>query len=333
MILPDGRWVLGFGDSSPEIRKIKAFLRIKFRSYAGHLADTELFDEELVQVVKEVQRRYGLPATGYIGASLKERMGYWFPPPPPKHTIYSAPGTGAPWWVGYPFDIGRWVNQDLYHHQPVGYPAAVFPMGPSVQAGRVELIRLINSRPGTFAFVGHSQSEIVFGQVFKHDMINPNGVLHHRNNDLIAAAMFGGPMREAGKTFPGGKDPGGSGISGDRLENTPIWWEEYAEPGDIYAVNDMGAAGEDKRAIYNAVQGNVFTGQDDLLEQVFELVMNPWMEVPAAFKAIIDGIRFFGSGAAPHVEYHIREATPGVTYFQRALNHLNARGAAVPARA
>ena len=38
--------------------------------------------------------------------------------------------------------------------QPVGYPAAVFPMGPSVEAGRAELVRQIQMRPaGTPLFL------------------------------------------------------------------------------------------------------------------------------------------------------------------------------------
>jgi hypothetical protein len=35
---------------------------------------------------------------------------------------YSAPGSGVPWWVGPPFDLGEWCKATLnLNHQPVGY--------------------------------------------------------------------------------------------------------------------------------------------------------------------------------------------------------------------
>ena len=107
IINPDGLWVLGKGDSSPEIRRIRAFLRRKFASYAGHLADIELFDQELVDVVMELQSRYGVTVTGWIGYSDKVRMGYIQVTPPAKSTLYTVCGTGVPWWIGPDADIGR----------------------------------------------------------------------------------------------------------------------------------------------------------------------------------------------------------------------------------
>src|SRR6185437_3433632 len=36
---------------------------------------------------------------------------------------YSAPGSGVPWNVGPPFDLGEWCKLVLdLNHQPVGYP-------------------------------------------------------------------------------------------------------------------------------------------------------------------------------------------------------------------
>ncbi|WP_201787853.1 hypothetical protein, partial [Klebsiella pneumoniae] len=55
----DGQYVgLGLGDSSDEIRRIKTFMRKKFASYAGDLADTPLYDEQMTAAVAEMQARY-----------------------------------------------------------------------------------------------------------------------------------------------------------------------------------------------------------------------------------------------------------------------------------
>src|SRR4051794_32067961 len=35
---------------------------------------------------------------------------------------YSAPGSGVPWWIGPPFDLGEWCKNVLnLNHQPLGY--------------------------------------------------------------------------------------------------------------------------------------------------------------------------------------------------------------------
>jgi hypothetical protein len=50
-----GVWVLGEGDRSPEIPKTKAFMRRMYASYADHLANTELYDQETVIAVTETR--------------------------------------------------------------------------------------------------------------------------------------------------------------------------------------------------------------------------------------------------------------------------------------
>ncbi|AYN57203.1 lysin B [Mycobacterium phage BoostSeason] len=83
-------------------------------------------------------------------------------------------------------------------------------------------------------------------------------------------------------------------------------------------------------------QGGALTDhQRGLVEAVLALLANPFAEVPAAVKAIVSGVGFIATNppTAPHIEYHIREAAPGVTYFQHAIDYLRQVGASVAARA
>ncbi len=307
-----GQWVgLGLGDSSLEIRKIKEYMRRKFGSYAGHLADTELYDQQMVSIVMEMQRRYKVPVTGIIGYSTKLLMGYLKPDPSVKATLFTVHGTGVTMWDGPPADTARAV-ENVYRWQPIGnYPARPFPMGPSVDLGRAELVRQINLNPGPFAMAGYSQGAIVTSQVWKYDISNPRGILHHRLGDVRKIVTWGNPMRQAGKAYgttlpaPG---PGAHGIADDLLTDTPDFQRDYAHQGDLY-TDCEGESGENKTAIYKIVMGQrVLSGADSILAQVLELVANPGPGTMALYRSILDAGMFFSKGTGPHVNYNIQPA-------------------------
>jgi hypothetical protein len=303
VLLPDGTWVLGPGDRSPEIRKIKGFLRVKFASYAGHLADTEVYDQELFLVVCEVQRRYNLPVTGYIGYSLKVRMGYLKPEPPVKPALHTVCGTGVRGDVGPDADVGRYLkfNLGVCEWWWTGYPAAPFPMWGSILAGVNQLITDISlrSQPGTPLWAcGYSQGAIVWSLVYKYHMLPTGGVLHHRLPDLKRAFMFCNPMREENVGGPW------AGALEDRLVNTPPWWREYAHPKDIYtSVPVEDGWGENIRAITKIIMGNNWwAGRDSIFAQLLEIGINPFTEGWAAFQALMNAGLFFGARTGPHVQ-------------------------------
>jgi hypothetical protein len=302
MLLPDGTWVLGPGDAAPEIRKIKGFLRRKFASYAGHLADTELYDDELVQVVQQVQRNYGLPASGFIGYSLKIRMGYLKPDPAALPQLHTVCGTGVPWWVGPDADVGRYLGDTMKvcRWRPTGYQAKPFPMWGSIIGGVNQLITDISeSKTGTPIWAcGFSQGAIVWSQVWKYHIEPANGVLHHRKDDVKRAYMFANPMREEGVGGPW------AGALEDRMTNTPSWWKEYAHPKDIYSSVPVGEGwGEGIRAITKIIMGNDWwAGRDSIFAQLLEIGISPLTEGWNTFQAIIRAGMFFGSGTGPHVQ-------------------------------
>ena len=127
-----GVWVgWGLGDDDPKVADMKWFLRRKFPSYASVLNDTTLYDDTMAAVVAEMQRRYGLPATGVMNYATQLRCGYITPDLADKPLLFTVCGTGVPWWVGPDADLARAVGAK-YRWQPIGYRAAPFPMWPSI---------------------------------------------------------------------------------------------------------------------------------------------------------------------------------------------------------
>lgn len=73
---------------------------------------------------REMQRRLGLPQTGKFDETTAARVGYAGVLAAPRRPIwiYTAPGSGADWWVGPSFELGEWCKKVLHlNHQPIGY--------------------------------------------------------------------------------------------------------------------------------------------------------------------------------------------------------------------
>lgn len=319
---------LKVGSQGELVNKWVATMNRRFSSYSREKDGTPLradgyFGYPDRDVQREYERRTGQVQDGVVSDADLAALGLAAPPTQEAElpVLFTVHGTFVDMWTGYPADCGRALS-GLYYWQPVWYPAAAFPMGASVDAGVLELINLINKlRPGRkFALCGYSQGAIVCSLVLIEILF---GSLQHRKGDLLGGAMFGNPMRQAGVSFPGGKNPGGRGIAENQLTVTPPHWNEYADPGDIYAATPAGVGGEEMTSIYSVVM-DPLKGLPKVVWQIWELLANPAAETPALLKAIVLGLRFAASNpmTAPHVEYHIRQATPGTTYLQHAINHL-----------
>lgn len=327
-----GQWVgLGEGDSSDEIRRIKNFMRAKF-SYAKGLDNTTLYNRNMAEVVVAMQDRYKaagkLPADKYIpgiiNVETKIAMGFITRPEKPKPLLFTVSGSGVPWWIGPDADVARAV-ESKYRWQPIGYPAAVFPMGPSVKKGREELCRQvelwrkeIETNSKAAAFIGYSQGAISTSECWEYDIKPTNGRLHWFKPYLTKAVTFGNPMREEGKVWA---DAGGSapapdshGIADRLMVDTPNWWRNYAHKGDLY-TDCAGESGENKTAIYKIIMGTrIFSGPDNLLRQVLEASGTltddapQIIELTGLLKSIMDAGMFFVKGTTPHINYSTGEA-------------------------
>lgn len=203
--------------------------------------------------------------------------------------------------------------------QPIGYPAAVFPMSPSVEAGRAELVRQIKMRPvGTPLFIsGYSQGAIVTGRTWALDILATNGELHNRLPDVRGIINFGDPLRcpgiangniVAGQAMP--KDLDGQvtgGIAGPAdltPSQTPDFLLSCVLDGDMYGACPVGPSpwtaeskvGDVETGIYNIIEQPSFF---DVISVAKDLLM-PVATVEGAFNALL----FFSKGTnAPHWQY------------------------------
>ncbi|WNM74118.1 lysin B [Mycobacterium Phage Nergal] len=285
-----------------------------------------------------------------------------------KPMLLTAQGTGADMWTGYPADLARRM-EDLYYFQPIGkYPAQMFPMGPSVKIGVDEGVSLVlqaEARPAADVPAGYAVCGYSQGAWLVSDLLDEfrTGRLKHLAHKLMAGATFGNPRRQL-------DDKGGRGISDNTLVDTPSFWVDEFDPGDIYANVPNNDVGEDMTAIFKLVRlngigdvidlksvlglggviggvlgggqlveliGGLLSGalggqgheSNNITEQILEMLQSPLREFPAAVMAIIKGLIFAGSkpATAPHVEYHIRERSPGVTYYEHAVAHMRAMAA------
>lgn len=313
------------------IAAAKRALRRKF-SYAQSLDDTPIFTLDLRNVLAQYQtRKGGLRTDGVLDWATQVALGIHQPGKQKTvGTLFTCAGTYADMWTGYPADVARAV-EDVWYFQPVHYPAAVFPMGPSVDTGRAELCRLIREKPGKIALAGYSQGAMVISAAWKHDILSPRGILHDRLADVVAAVTWGNPCREAGVAHGNSRAgipiPEGRGIASDRLENTPQWWLDFAHGSnsgmgqDIYtATPDNPDAAEHMEMVFRLVQGAPgWWGPNSIFEQVAEIVMDPGREIPAVIKAVWEGGMFVLAGdfpTAPHCNYDLRPAVEFLRSFR-----------------
>lgn len=327
-----GQYVgVGLGDSTEEVRRLKAHIRTKF-SYARNLRDTALFDQQMVDVVVEMQRRYessgrlarGKYTPGVINYATKVAMGLVRLPAPrdERPMLFTVCGTGAPWWVGPDADTARAV-ESRYRWQPIGYPAQPIPMGPSIAEGKRELERQFNAHRDQVlacgaAFLGYSQGAIVVSEVWEEQIKPDSGRLRWAKDKMIKACTWGNPSRERGKVWP---DIGGpvspqanGGVTGNLMVDTPNWWRNYAHAGDLYADVPPNESGENRTAIWQLIRdGDIMRGPDSLLRQFLELGgisrdADQISEATGMVKAMLDAMIFFGSGTKAHINYSTAEA-------------------------
>lgn len=328
---PDGKWVgLGLGDVSPEIATFRAFLLRKFqwvRDWPVSLGASQEFDAVLVDVVMELQRRYGLPASGILNYALKVKSGFIKPAQTAKPTLITLQGTGVDMWTGPPADTARAV-QDVAYFQPVAYPATPFPMWPSIQQGRAEVVRLLTDvhPAGDIWIAGYSQGAVIASLIYQLDMLPAGGALHHRLGDLKKVVTWGNPCRQRGVANGNLREgipvPTGRGIMETqyRLKDTPDWWLDFAHGAnsrfgrDLYTDTPDDDEGDWEEFICRIVMGNnIMGGVNGALSQVLEWSTRPVAETIAIFKAIVTAGGFFGGGTGPHVNYSI---APAIDYLR-----------------
>lgn len=240
-----------------------------------------------------------------------------------------------PWEIVADMKAGIEPPTPPWQWQPIGYPAAVFPMNPSVQNARAQIVAALGGPAsadyqarvypsGPFALSGYSQGAIVTGQVWSQDILPDTGVLHHRLPDCLSVVNFGDPLRASGVAngnvfqqipIPGTLDGVATGGISGPLDLTAAQTNvlnslgkpvvmSFALPGDLYASAPVGPnpqtaeadAGKVGTSIYSFIENGSFFTLVAIAGDVF---------VPlGTIEEIINGIQFAAAGTnAPHWQY------------------------------
>lgn len=270
------------------------------------------------------------------------------------NTLYGVAGTAANWTQGYPAENGFALTDPAlvargqclgprygmnWRFQGVDYPAATFPMRPSVLIGWENLVNLILNTPGRFVLDGYSQGALVVCLVWLNEILNPAGRLHHRLNECDGVYTYGNPMRAPGVAYGNtliwghpvppkvdgyvtGGIAGPANLTpeqclfpaGHPKAGQPAVFD-FANPGDLYAdapvgVNAESVVGQNETLIYEAIMD--FDGKDvfAFAMKMMKLMTMPWSQLWPLVLAIWNGLVFASAGMnAPHWQYDSRPLT------------------------
>lgn len=269
--------------------------------------DTDEFGLRAKAWQEEYERRTSQPVDGIVSDNDLRALRI---PVVARPVLFTVQGTGQPdpLGPGLPADTARQCL-DKMDWQGIGnYPATAFPEWPSIMQGCAELNIQIDRYSGReINLAGYSQGAVVVGQVLKHDIMNPQGRLHHRLTDVRKVVFWGNPMRQQGivhfdEWIHPIAGPDTHGILDDRLKglaSAPFQTRDYAHDNDMYA-----SVKDDEMSEYQVAIGKIVMRADDfwngpnsLVSQIKELLTNPLFEGIAMFQAISDAIAFFTSTA------------------------------------
>jgi hypothetical protein len=326
-----GAWIgLGLGDQGSNIPLLNHRLLKAFPAHSGAVGfgvvdNGNVFTQATAQAVTELSVWLNANEAGHYrtdgiaDAAFQWRVGAATRPPvgpvnvPQLPTFITVNGTGSPgpfdW--GFAGEVGAALDPRKWYWQPIAYPAATFPMGPSVQAGRAEVNRQISLRPkGTpIGLAGYSQGCLVTDFVWRDDILSPSGMHHDRLADVVAITNFGDPMRapgichgneHAGFPIPAPLDGVPSGGIADvndlTAAQTPDFLLSCNNDGDLYGSAPVGSpAGAYEQLMFDVVQN--FNGPNILAiaMQVIPL-LNPAQDIteliaslPTLIGALIGG--------------------------------------------
>lgn len=215
----------------------------------------------------------------------------------------------------------KMLDPQVWDSRKINYPAAVWPMGPSIDVGVRLTIQAIKGTPsGTpFCLGGYSQGAAVMSKVYREIL---SGSLTSRASDFKGAVMFGNPMRQQnflapGLTWSGAWDvasstTGGSGCFPDRLSGCEYGkWREYVNSGDIITATGTSTTGAGWRSAVGWL-----TTMTDPFTSLAGLLTTDWLGGIAGAMAV---------GAGNHGAYPFIPPTglSGSTSYELALDYLD----------
>ena len=272
----------------------------KYKSYAAPVDGYYGNDE--ANATRELQRRLGLPVTGVFDETTAAKAGYVGTAAPVarrKIWAYTAPGSGADWWVGPAFEVGQWCQDVLkINHQPVGFPKGGYlgflggDPGLSyievITAQKNELARLIRTCPDVndpdyeIWLLGYSQSGEGMVRA-ANQLFGDGGEFAHLRSRLNGLIIFGNPARQLGRSKGDGNTPAGWGIARDVY---PKWLNDKTF--DVTTTGDFYACVPDSDEIRPAFYDIII--QADMSLPFFVHVLKVALPVIAGFMPIFGGL-------------------------------------------
>jgi hypothetical protein len=144
--------------------------------------------------------------------------------------------------------------------------------------------------------------------------------MQHRDTDLLAGIAFGNPRRQAGAIAPGCADPGGHGISADRLAATDSYWWEFANPGDVLATTGDDDNGTWTTTLFDAIVAS-YAGGDP------SPITNAYPNADVNISLIMQTILSVVVSQVPSAHTTYQDSTPiagdNRTSFQIARDYIN----------
>lgn len=345
----NGVWVgWGLGDNSTSdmtVRRAKSFMRAMYKSYAGNLADTNHFDQEMYDVVCIMQDRL-VQSVGrnrlYVGQfirgvlDLPTQIAMGFKKVNPiLPIIFTVEGHMSNMFFGPAAANAETLqNQGVCHWKPIGYVNNDIPFhnGPGI-AELVNQVRRseIEGPPGVmwpfpngtpWGIIGFSRGSMITSDFMAQHVMT--GDLNWRLPSFKRGLALGNPRREFGKCAPWADNPPPVNTGGimDRLFTTTGTviadrWAENANAGDMFAQNTRDSTGLMKTTIARIItEGSFFGGQASVFARVLAFFGNPSGELFSDIKAAFDAIMFLARNPNPH---YSTIAEPGDIEWMRGV--------------
>lgn len=343
-------WGLGDWSHNPDgsdrdntVRRAKGYMRAMFSNYAGHLSNTNVFDQEMYDVVCIMQDKLvarpmnafvlvpGRFARGVLDLITQQAMGFK-KMPKVLPVIFTVEGHLSDMWHGPAASIASALEgEGKALWRPTGYDCAKLPF--NNKDGVEQLRKLVASTvfedkktfPGgtPFGLIGFSQGGMIVSEFMQQHVLPTSGSLHWRLPDFKRGLGIGNPRREFGKMCPWNDNPppGDTGGIMDKLfvtTGTEIAdrWQENANDRDMFAVNGRDKSSRDKTAIAKIITENAWGSPAGIFARVLALFGDPVGEGFAAIKASFDAIMFLASNPNPH---YSTVAEPGDYNWMRGV--------------
>ncbi|MDQ2628439.1 MAG: peptidoglycan-binding protein [Actinomycetota bacterium] len=330
------------GDNGPEIVSWQHWFDAMYAAYAPPIDGYYGNDE--VAAVQIMQRNLGLPETGIFDERTAQLAGYRvdgnYTPPTPirpqpggRHLALVWRGTGGI--IGE--DIVSRVCQgaaDLVEEINPDWDATMggLPVGTAGFGAGLSMNRAVDKafEAGKAAFLSDPSRKLVIGGYSAGAVVAARfrqWLQAHYPENYLCSFSIGDPTRPVGGAFYGGLAAPGRGIGSWRYGDTGDWRHCWlADPDDMYTSvpdNNTGAIMSTAYDIVTAVQlTDPLATAQAIAEKVPVIIDQFLMDPLAGFDAIGRAGRFVIDGTRPHIEYHLREVWPGMTYLGLAVQHV-----------